>query len=74
MPEVRFSPQATGFFSGKYISGQPDSGRPEVRRNYGSELNWGRLERANELASQLQCSANQIALAYLIAQPFPTLP
>ena len=74
MPVVAFSSQANGFFSGKYLRDQPDSGRSGVRQIYGSDSNWGRLERACELANELQCTANQVALAYLIAQPFPTFP
>jgi len=74
MPVVAYSSQASGFFSGKYFYDQPQSGKAEIHRVYGSDSNWGRLERARELAKELACNTNQIALAYLIAQPFPTFP
>jgi aryl-alcohol dehydrogenase-like predicted oxidoreductase len=71
---VPYSPQAAGFFSGKYSLDRSESGRPEVRKCYGSQANWNRLERAHKLARELQCTANQIALAYLVSQPFPVFP
>ena len=74
MPVVAYSAQASGFFSGKYSIDQPGSGHQHVRKMYGTEENWGRLQRATELAAALDCTANQIALAYLIAQPFPAFP
>jgi aryl-alcohol dehydrogenase-like predicted oxidoreductase len=69
-----YTPQASGFFSGNYIRNNPDSGKPGVYNSYNLERNWGRLERAQKMAQELGCSANQIALAYLIAQPFPVFP
>ena len=74
LPQIPFGSQANGFFSGKYSRSQPESGRPEVRRLYDTERNWSRLERACELAGQLGCTCNQVCLAYLMAQPFPTIP
>lgn len=74
LPQVPYTSQASGFFSGKYSRTNPDSGRPDVHHNYGSEQNWGRLDRVLELASQYECSSNQMALAYLIGQPFPVFP
>jgi len=74
LPVMAYSSQASGFFSGKYRRDQPESGRPDVRRRYDSDLNWGRLERAGKLAKEIGCHTNQIALAYLLAQPFPTFP
>ena len=74
LPVLAYSSQANGFFSGKYRRDEPASGRPAVRQRYNSELNWGRLERAGKLARELGCHPNQIALAYLLSQPFPTFP
>jgi len=71
---VPFSSQACGFFSGKYSQDRPDSGRPDVRKLYGTELNWRRLERVQELAAHTGYTPNQIALTYLMAQPFPVFP
>ena len=74
MPVAAYGPQAGGFFGGNYWRDRPESGQAEVRRSYDLEINWGRLERARELGSKLKCSANQIALAYLVSQPFVTMP
>lgn len=74
MSVVAYSAQASGFFSGKYAADQPESGRSSVRKIYDTAENWGRLQRATELAAELGCTPNRIALAYLIAQPFPTYP
>jgi len=74
MPQVPFTSQARGFFSGAYVKDRPESGRPSVREAYGSELNWGRLERALKLSREFACTPNQIALAYLMSQPFQCFP
>ena len=74
MPQVPFSSQARGFFNGAYSKENPESGKPSVREAYGSELNWGRLERAMKLAQKIGCTSNQIALAYLMSQPFQCFP
>ena len=34
--------------------------------------NWRRLERARELATRLGCTPTQVALAWVLHQPFPT--
>jgi len=75
MAAVAYSSQAKGFFSGAYGRGvdQPQARSAKaVLRNYYSDENFDRLDRAQELASQLGCTANDIALAYLIAHPFPS--
>ena len=41
-------------------------------RVYYSEFNWERLRRAKELATRYRCTPNQIALAFVLNQPFPT--
>lgn len=74
MPVVPYTSQASGFFGGKYSREHPETGYPEIRKKYDTESNWQRLERAIKLADELKCNANQIALAYLIAQPFPVFP
>lgn len=73
-PLMAYSSQANGFFSGRYRRGAPVDPSDGVLRAYGTEANFARLERAFELAQKLGCSANQVALAYLIAQPFPVFP
>lgn len=74
LPQVPFTSQARGFFSGAYFSDRPESGKASVREAYGSDLNWGRLARATELSRELHCTPNQIALAYLMSQPFACFP
>ncbi|MGQ9524593.1 MAG: aldo/keto reductase [Armatimonadota bacterium] len=73
-PLMAYSSQANGFFSGRYRRGEPADPSDAVLRAYGSEDNFAKLERAVQLAQQLGCSANQVALAYLIAQRFPVFP
>lgn len=74
MPVVAFSAQAMGFFSGKYDrEGQPvdlPATNPLVQHYFNPE-NFDRIRRARILAGERSCSPNQIALAYLLSQPFP---
>ncbi|MCF2940072.1 aldo/keto reductase [Paenibacillus alkaliterrae] len=69
-PLLSWSSQARGFFTGRFS--------PEVRDNadlvrvFYSDDNWERLERAKQLAATKNVSAIQIALAYVLNQPFPT--
>ncbi len=72
---VPYSSQANGFFSGKHrretaaeLSG---SG---VGRSYYNETNFARLERTERLARELGSTSTQVALAYLLAHPFPVFP
>jgi aryl-alcohol dehydrogenase-like predicted oxidoreductase len=74
LPVMPYSPQANGFFSGKYSRPRPGDDLSGVVSLYGTEENFLRLDRAKELAAKLGCTANQIALAYLIAQPFDVVP
>jgi len=64
MPVFAWSSQAAGFFAG--VAG------PDVGRVYGSEANNERLRRATELGARLGHTANAVALAWVLAQPFPT--
>ena len=65
LPLVAYSSQARGFFAGA-------SPKPQVAEAYGSAVNWDRRHVAFELAKQKSCTPNQIALAWLLRQPFPT--
>jgi aryl-alcohol dehydrogenase-like predicted oxidoreductase len=70
MAVLAWSSQARGFFSGRFSPGQgPD---PDVLRVYDHPDNWRRLERTRELASRLGCTHTQVALAWVLKQPFPT--
>ncbi|MDR6555528.1 aldo/keto reductase [Paenibacillus qinlingensis] len=68
-PLLSWSSQARGFFTGRFS--------PEIRDNadlvrvFYSDANWTRLQRAKELAQEKGVSAIQIALAYVLSQPFP---
>jgi len=64
MPVFAWSSQASGFFAG--IDG------PDVARVYGSEGNFERLRRATELGARIGHRANEVALAWVLGQPFPT--
>jgi aryl-alcohol dehydrogenase-like predicted oxidoreductase len=69
IPVLAWSSQARGFFSGRYSPGAgPD---PDVLRVYDSPANWRRLERTRQLGQELGCTHTQIALAWVLAQPFP---
>ena len=64
MPVFAWSSQAAGFFAGVDA--------PEVARVYGGEDNLERLRRARELGERIGHTANEVALAWVLAQPFPT--
>lgn len=76
MPLFTWSSLAGGFFSGRFTPDNLDS-----FENYFDQLctevycygdNWGRLERVKELAAQKNASLAQIAIAYVLNQPFET--
>ncbi|MDC3416060.1 aldo/keto reductase [Aquibacillus salsiterrae] len=69
MPLLSWSSQAGGFFTGRY---SPNAVSDEnIARVYYSEENWERYRRATELSEQIGGNTNQIALAYVLQQPFP---
>ncbi|MBE9913148.1 aldo/keto reductase [Paenibacillus donghaensis] len=69
-PLFSWSSQARGFFTGRFT--------PEIRDNadlvrvFYNDDNWERLERAKRLAAKRGVTVIQIALAYVLNQPFPT--
>lgn len=72
MALMPWSSQARGFFTGR---ARPDDlSDPELVRCWYSEDNFRRLERARELAQQRGVLPINIALAYVLCQPFPTFP
>lgn len=76
LPVAAYSSQAHGFFSGKYRR-EDALGAPlpaGVLRGYGTPANFDRLERAQALAARHGSTANAVALAWLLAQPFPVFP
>lgn len=72
-PQVAYTSQARGFFAGKYGRDRGDRSSLTMRLFYNEE-NLGRLERAQALASARGWSANDVAVAYLLSQPFPVFP
>jgi aryl-alcohol dehydrogenase-like predicted oxidoreductase len=71
-PACRCSPgqsQAGGFFTGRE---RPAIRTPKVWRVYASEANRERYARAAELGRRTDRVANDIALAWVLDQPFPT--
>jgi len=70
MPLFAWSSQASGFFAGRLARhGDDPSG---LRRVYDLPENWARLDRAERLAKGKGWAPTQIALAYVLCQPFPT--
>ena len=72
MPLFPWSSQARGFFTAR--SHPDDLSDPDLARCWYSDDNFVRKERAETLASQRGVSAVAIALAYVLAQDFPTFP
>jgi aryl-alcohol dehydrogenase-like predicted oxidoreductase len=70
MPVLSWSSGARGFFTGRFAPGRVDDA--DVARVYDSPENWARLERAREVASRKGATAAQVALAWVLHQPFPT--
>ena len=71
VPLLPWSSQARGFFA----RARPDfHGDAELVRCYYSDDNFERLRRATQLGGELGVPATAVALAYVLAQPFPTFP
>jgi aryl-alcohol dehydrogenase-like predicted oxidoreductase len=66
-----WSSQARGFFVRGDAGFNDDE---ELTRCWYAPDNFVRLERAQELAGEKGCDPIQIALAYVLYQPFPTIP
>ena len=70
LPVLSWSSQARGFFTAR---AHPDDGSDsELARVWYSDANWERKRRAAELGARLGATANQVALAWVLHQPFPT--
>lgn len=70
MPLLSWSSQARGFFSGRFTP--EDRSNADLVRVFYSDDNWARQRRAIELAERKGVTGIQIALAYVLNQPFPT--
>lgn len=75
-PAVPYSSQAKGFFGGENVqwaeAGFP--GQPPRAGDYDSPDNRGKLQHCRRIAQIKGCTPNQIALACLLAHPFPVHP
>lgn len=72
MPLLPWSSQARGFF---LPFATPEyTGDPEIVRCWYAEDNFERKRRATEMAKQRGVAPINIALAYVLNQPFPTFP
>ena len=69
LPVIAWSSQSGGFFTGRYSPEKTDDA--DMVRVYYNDGNWERLRRTRVLAGQYGVTANQIALAYVLNQPFP---
>jgi aryl-alcohol dehydrogenase-like predicted oxidoreductase len=67
-----WSSQARGFFTGR--AHPDDRSDEELVRCWYSEDNFRRLERVNAMARERGVLPINIALAYVLCQPFPTFP
>jgi predicted dehydrogenase/aryl-alcohol dehydrogenase-like predicted oxidoreductase len=67
-----WSSQGRGFFTDR--AGRDKRDNEELVRVWYSEANFGRRDRALELAEKLGKSPIHVALAYVLAQPFPSVP
>jgi 1-deoxyxylulose-5-phosphate synthase len=71
MPLISWSSQAGGFFTGRYS--REDTSNADMVRVYYSDANFARMERVNLLAAAKGVAPLQIALAWVINQPFPVI-
>ena len=67
-----WSSQARGFFTD--LAGRDKRDNEELVRCWYNDQNFGRRDRAIELAKQLGHNPIHVALAYVLAQPFPSVP
>ena len=72
MPNFAWSSQGRGFFTDR--AGRDKRDNEELVRVWYSDKNFGRRDRAIELAERLGKSPIHVALAYVLAQPFPSVP
>ena len=70
---VPYTSQARGFFS-KLAQLGADGLAEAERKSYLNEVNLRRFQRVQKLVAERNAAPSQIALAYLLQQPFPTFP
>jgi predicted dehydrogenase/aryl-alcohol dehydrogenase-like predicted oxidoreductase len=72
IPNFSWSSQARGFFTD--LAGRDKRGNEEMVRVWYNDRNFTRRDRAVELAQKLGKSPIHVALAYVLAQDFPSIP
>jgi predicted dehydrogenase/aryl-alcohol dehydrogenase-like predicted oxidoreductase len=72
VPNFAWSSQGRGFFTDR--AGRDKRDDDELVRCWYNDRNFARRDRAIELAQKLGRSPIHIALAYVVAQPFPVIP
>jgi len=76
MPVIAYAGLCNGFFGGVFRADEPEKAREFLgewrSKVYLSDENLGRLARAAQLADELGCVTNQIALAYLLSSGMNT--
>ncbi len=72
IPNFSWSSQARGFFTD--LAGRDKRGNEEMVRVWYNDRNFARRDRAVELAAKLGKSPIHVALAYVLAQDFPSIP
>ncbi|MEO5805499.1 aldo/keto reductase [Devosia sp.] len=72
IPNFAWSSQGRGFFTDR--AGRDKKDNEELVRVWYSEGNFQRRDRAIELGKKLGKSPIHVALAYVLAQPFPVIP
>jgi predicted dehydrogenase/aryl-alcohol dehydrogenase-like predicted oxidoreductase len=72
VPNFSWSSQARGFFTD--LAGRDKRDNEEMVRVWYNDRNFTRRDRAIELAKQLGKSPIHVALAYVLAQDFPSIP
>lgn len=71
IPNLAWSSQSRGFFSGKYHPA--DTSNKDMVGTYYNDENWARLDRATKLAGKHKCSPTQIACSYTLSQDFNSM-
>jgi aryl-alcohol dehydrogenase-like predicted oxidoreductase len=76
LPMIPYSSQANGYFGAENAAWARDgfSGAAPRAEGFDSPANRRRLLHTMELAEETGVTANQIALGYLLSQPFPVFP
>lgn len=70
LPLLSWSSQARGFFTGRFTP--EDRSNADLVRVFYSDANWERYRRAEQLGKEKGLTTIQIALAYVLNQPFPS--